>query len=102
MWINIIFCYSNNVSVLLVFQKSNLLHTNKSKWRNTAYATKMYCSSVVFITEVKKTFYVYYYTVLKNVFLKGKQCHYRYSVKPSALFMIYVISHLSYNALSML
>lgn len=70
MWINNTFCYNNNVSALLVFQKSNFLYTNKSKWRNMAYVTKMYCSSVVFITEVKKTCYVYYYTVLK-MYLKN-------------------------------
>jgi len=33
-----------------------------------AYVTKTYCSSVVFITELKTTFYVYYYTVLKMYF----------------------------------
>jgi len=56
------------VSLLLFFQKSNFLHTNKFKWRNMAYVTKTYCSSVVFITELKTTFYVYYYTVLKMYF----------------------------------
>ena len=50
-----------------------------------AYVTKMYCSSVVFITEVKKIFYVYYYTVLKMYFknissaitdIQASQVHY--------------------------
>lgn len=58
-WINNTFCNSNNVSVLLVFQKSNFLHTNKSNCRNMVYVTKVHCSSVVFIAEVRNTFYVY-------------------------------------------
>lgn len=58
-WINNTFCNSNNVSVLLVFQQSNFLLTNKSNCRNMAYVTKVHCSSAVFITEVRNTFYVY-------------------------------------------
>lgn len=85
MWINNTFCYGNNVSVLLVMQKGNFLHTNKFKCRNMAYVTKMYCSSVVFITEVKKAFYVYYYTIskmyIKNISrattdIQSSQVHY--------------------------
>lgn len=43
--INSTFCNSNNVPVLLVFQKSNFLHTNKSNCRNMAYVTNVHCSS---------------------------------------------------------
>lgn len=48
---------------------------------------------------MNKTFYVYHYTVSKTYFKKHKHCHYRYSVTPSALFMMYVISHLSHNTI---
>lgn len=63
---------------ITAFQKSNFLHTNKSMWRNMACAKEIYSSRVVPITEVNGTFYVYYHTVLKMYFFKGKLCHYRH------------------------